>query len=68
MNSLVEYEQGQDPSLLCTGKIAEKPEEAIIALSPNGKTVAIAIENNIVVYNVITQQADVSMTGIFSSK
>ncbi|XP_067936405.1 transducin beta-like protein 2 isoform X2 [Watersipora subatra] len=64
----VEYEQGQDPSLLCTGKIAEKPEEAIIALSPNGKTVAIAIENNIVVYNVITQQADVSMTGIFSSE
>ena len=64
---VVEYARGADPTLLCTGDINEKPESAIIALTPDGKTVAVATENNIAIYNGVTQQLDVEIKGIFSS-
>lgn len=64
----MEYDRGQDPILVCTGNIGVKPEKAKIAISPDGRTVAIAIDNNITLYNGITQEKDIEIKAIFSSK
>ena len=54
--------------MLCSGAISGKPDNAIIALSPDGKTIAIATENNIAIYNGVTQHLDVEIRNMFSSK
>lgn len=53
--------------LICTGNVREKVDAARVALSPDGRTVAIAIENNITIYNGITQEEDEQIKTIFSS-
>lgn len=53
--------------LVCTGAVKDKLDAAHIAVSPDGRTVAIAVENNVTLYNGITQEEDQKIAAIFSS-
>lgn len=50
---------------MTTGAIEQKPDKAKIAISPDGRTVAVAIDNNITLYNGITQEKDLEIKAIF---
>lgn len=46
----------------------EKTDAARVAVTPDGRALAIAIENNLSIYNGITQQKDVEIKAVFSSE
>lgn len=60
----VEYNLGQDPSVLITGSI-ESLGLYRIALSSDAYSIAISIDNNLYFYNPITAKLDMAIEGIF---
>lgn len=60
---LVEYKQNQDAKLMATGQ-CPGPGESKIALSPDGRTVALAINNNIYMYMAATADEEGCMTDV----
>lgn len=62
----VDYQRGQEPYLLKTGEYTSGPG-ALVALSPDGRTVAIATGNDISVFNTDTTHCEISIKNAFSS-
>lgn len=56
---------GQDPYLLKTGSI-EFTSPCLVALSPDGRSVAIANESTISVHNAISGEQEEKMSNVFS--
>ena len=63
----VEYQKGQDPYLIQTGKY-DHSGPSLIALSPDGRTVAIATTYNISMYNATTAELAQTFENVHSSK
>lgn len=53
----VRYDMGQDPRLLYSGKVTS-PGPALIALSPDGRTVAVGVDTSIAFWDAATEQQD----------
>lgn len=52
----VEFERGQDPSQVASGKFSQADEKTLIALSANGQVVAIARETSVYFFSAITTE------------
>lgn len=59
----IEYQKGQEPYLLKTGNFNHQGP-CLIALSPNGRTVALAIQSNIVIYSGINGEKQCTLEQI----
>ena len=66
--SSVEYAKQQDPYLLKTGQHNSNGHDSLIALSPDGRTVAIATGVNISVYSTLTAQCEEVILDVHTSK
>lgn len=63
--SAVRYEMNQDPYLLKTGSI-DYTSPCLIALSPDGRSVAIASDNSLSVHNAVTGKEEETCSNVFS--
>jgi hypothetical protein len=63
----VEYEKGQDPTILLTGQI-DTIGRSLIALSPDSYSVAVAIENKLCLYKTTNAQCDISIENVCVGK
>jgi len=55
----IEYEKGQDPSIIISGKYMGDPNHrSIVALSPDGRVVAIAHDKSVRFYSVLTGESE----------
>lgn len=63
---VVEFEKGEDPHLLVTGKYTGSGS-ALITLSPNGEVVAIATGTSLALYSALTGTCDKVIDNIYSS-
>lgn len=63
--SAVRYEMNQDPYLLKTGSI-DYTSPCLIALSPDGRSVAIASDNSLSVHNAVTGKEEETFSNVFS--
>jgi transducin beta-like protein 2 len=63
-NTNVEFDLGQDPSVLITGSL-ESFGLCQIALSSDAYSLAVSIDNNLYFYNPLTAKLDMSIEGIF---
>jgi len=55
----IEYSKGQDPSLIISGKyVGDNNNRSIIALSPDGRVVAIAHDKSVRFYSVLTGEPE----------
>lgn len=61
----VRYEMNQDPYLLKTGSI-DYTSPCLIALSPDGRSVAIASDNSLSVHNAVTGKEEETFSNVFS--
>ncbi|XP_048767458.2 transducin beta-like protein 2 [Ostrea edulis] len=66
-NTDIRYDMGQDPYLLKTGSI-EFTSPCLVALSPDGRSVAIANESTISVHNAISGEQEEKMSNVFSGE
>ena len=64
---LVEYSKGQDPSLMTSGEIKGLNEHSKVALSPDGRAIAIVTGSDIVIINCIDSAETEAMKNVFSS-
>jgi len=63
----IEYDKGQDPSVIITGKYAGDPNyRSIISLSPDGRVVAIAHDKSVMFYSVLTGEPEGELVDIHS--
>lgn len=63
---VVEFEKGEDPHLLVTGKYAGSGP-ALITLSPNGEVVAIATGVSLALFSALTGTCDKVIDNIYSN-
>lgn len=63
----VRYSQGQDAKLLFTGSVS-LPGPNLIAISPDGRTVAISGDSSVVFWDTITQSESVILQDLHSGK
>lgn len=63
---VVEFEKGEDPHLLVTGKYAGSGP-ALITLSPNGEVVAIATGVSMALFSALTGTCDKVIDNIYSN-
>jgi len=61
----VEYTRGQDAFLLSSGQYLGSKESAIAAISPDGRVIVVASENNLLLYNAVTTKLDANISNIF---
>uniref|UniRef100_K1Q541 Transducin beta-like protein 2 n=1 Tax=Magallana gigas TaxID=29159 RepID=K1Q541_MAGGI len=61
------YEMNQDPYLLKTGSI-DYTSTCLIALSPDGRSVAIASDNSLSVHNAVTGKEEETCSNVFSGE
>jgi hypothetical protein len=65
---LVEFEKGEEPHLLTTGKYKTEGNKACLALSPDGSVLALASASTLTIINAITSKIDKTITNIYSGK
>ncbi|XP_069703102.1 transducin beta-like protein 2 isoform X3 [Periplaneta americana] len=65
-NTKIEYEKGEDPHLLSSGKYNHTGSPAHIAMSPNGEVVVVASGNSLAFYSVQTGECDNIIEDIYS--
>lgn len=63
---LVQYQLQQEPYLLFTGKFHSDP--TYIALSPDGRTVAMSHSNTIALWNTVSKKCDQVMENVHYGK
>lgn len=63
----IEYAKGQEPYLLHTGKF-DGTEKAIVALSHDGRTVALAQGCTLSIYNAVTTDLEKTIENVHTSK
>lgn len=66
-NTDIRYEMNQDPYLLKTGSI-DYTSPCLIALSPDGRSVAIASDNSLSVHNAVTGKEEETFSNVFSGE
>lgn len=69
MDSLaVEYDKGEDPHLLSSGKYNYAGSPSRVAVSPNGEVVVVASKSSLAFYSVQTGECDAVIDNIYSGK
>jgi hypothetical protein len=66
--SLVEYEKGEDPHLLSSGKYNHVGSPSHLAMSPNGEVVVVASGSSLAFYSVQTGECDTVIDDIYSGE
>ena len=64
--SIVSWHLNEDPKLLVSGKYPGDDTQAHVAMSPDGRIVAIATSNNMSLYNSDTAELIDTLLGIHS--
>ncbi|XP_063225822.1 transducin beta-like protein 2 isoform X4 [Bacillus rossius redtenbacheri] len=66
-NTKIEYQKGEDPHLLVSGKYEHRGTPAHLALSPNGEVVVVAHGNSLSFFSVLTGERDSCIDDIYTS-
>lgn len=59
----VDYERGQDPTIIITGQL-DTIGHSLIALSPDSYSIAVSIENKLCFYNTLNAKCDISIENV----
>ncbi|KDR15765.1 Transducin beta-like protein 2, partial [Zootermopsis nevadensis] len=65
-NTKIEYEKGEDPHLLSSGKYNHVGSLSHLAMSPNGEVVVVASGSSLAFYSVQTGECDAVIDDIYS--
>lgn len=65
-NTKIEYDKGEDPHLLSSGKYNYAGSPSRVAMSPNGEVVVVASKSSLAFYSVQTGECDAVIDNIYS--
>ncbi|KAF6207007.1 hypothetical protein GE061_018244 [Apolygus lucorum] len=65
-NVKIEYNQGEEPHLIKTGKYKTDGKRACIALSPDGNVIALARSSSLTLVNALSGEVDKEIPNIYS--
>uniref|UniRef100_A0A0A9XUP9 Transducin beta-like protein 2 n=2 Tax=Lygus hesperus TaxID=30085 RepID=A0A0A9XUP9_LYGHE len=65
-NVKIEYNQGEEPHLIKTGKYKTDGKRACVALSPDGNVIALARSSSLTLVNALSGEVDKEIPNIYS--